>query len=176
MKRLLTATETVAAFFLLLIAMLAAGNVFLRDVFSMSVPDWYDGSRLLQGIALFWGFALATFYGSHICVDIAWEHLKAPGRRRLDLLATAITLAFLIPMAWMVWVKVMNTGTQGTSDLRMPIAYFYAVAAVGAVMSVVLAALRIVYLWKNDAAALSPVSLDNADPAAHPNREDLGGS
>ncbi len=162
MKRLLTATETVAAFFLLLIALLAAGNVFLRDIFSLSIPDWYDASRLLQGIALFWGFALATYYGSHICVDIVWENMKAPGRRWLDLVATAITLAFLIPMAWMVWVKVSNTGTQGTSDLRMPIVYFYAIAAVGAVMSAVLAGLRIVHLWKGDEAALRPVAIDNS--------------
>lgn len=162
MKRLLTATETVAAFFLLLIALLAAGNVFLRDIFSLSIPDWYDTSRLLQGIALFWGFALATYYGSHICVDIVWEHMKTPGRRWLDLVATGITLAFLIPMAWMVWVKVMNTGTQGTSDLRMPIVYFYGVAAVGAIAAVLLAGVRMVRLWQGDEASLRPVSIDNA--------------
>ncbi|MES2974326.1 MAG: TRAP transporter small permease [Pseudomonadota bacterium] len=162
MKRLLSATETVAAFFLLLIALLAAGNVFLRDVFSLSIPDWYDGSRLLQGIALFWGFALATYYGSHICVDIVWEHLKPPGRRWLDLLATAITLAFLIPMAWMVWVKVGGTGTQGTSDMRMPIVWFYAFAAVGAVAGVLLGIVRMVRLWQGDEAALKPVQIGNA--------------
>jgi TRAP-type C4-dicarboxylate transport system permease small subunit len=164
MKRLLSATETVAAFFLLLIALLAAGNVFLRDVFSLSIPDWYDGSRLLQGIALFWGMALATYYGSHICVDIVWEHLKTPGRRWLDLLATGITLAFLLPMAWMVWVKVANTGTQGTSDLRMPIVWFYAFAAVGAVMAAVLAILRLVRLWQGNEAALRQAAVDGAAP------------
>ncbi len=162
MKRLLSATETVAAFFLLLIALLAAGNVLLRDLFSLSIPDWYDGSRLLQGIALFWGVALATFYGSHICVDIVWENLKPGGRRSLDLVATAITLAFLAPLAWMVWVKVSNTGTQGTSDLRLPMVWFYAVAAVGISMATVLAAVRIWLLWKRDEATLSPVSIDDA--------------
>ncbi len=162
MKRLLSATETVAAFFLLLIALLAAGNVFLRDVFSLSIPDWYDGSRLLQGIALFWGFALSTYYGSHICVDIVWEHLKPPGRRWLDLVATGITLAFLIPMAWMVWVKVMNTGTQGTSDMRLPIVWFYAFAAVGAVAGVLLAAVRMLRLWQGDEASLKPAHADGS--------------
>lgn len=156
MKRLLAATETVAAFFLLAIALLTSGNVILRDLFSLSIPDWYDGARLLLGIALFWGVALATYYGSHICVDIVWEHLSERGRRGLDLLATAITLAFLLPLAWMVWVKVGNTGTQGTSDLRMPIVYFYAVAAVGAVVAAVLAVVRLSKLARGREAELRP--------------------
>jgi hypothetical protein len=112
MKRLLSAIETVAAGFLLLIALLTASNVLLRDLFSVQIPDWYDGSRLIQGIALFWGVALATYYGSHICVDIVWEHLKPHNRRRLDLAATTVTLAFLLPFAWMLWQKVGSTGSQ----------------------------------------------------------------
>ncbi len=148
MRRLLSATETVAALFLLLIALLTAGNVLLRDVFSVQIPDWFDGSRMLQGIALFWGFALATYYGSHICVDILWEHLKPGGRRAVDIIATAVTLAFMVPMAWMVWVKIGGTGTQGTMDLRLPLKWFYSVAAVGATVAAVLALVRLVLLLK----------------------------
>jgi TRAP-type C4-dicarboxylate transport system permease small subunit len=146
MNRILAATEMVAAFFLLAIALLTAGNVLLRDVFSVQIPDWFDGSRMLQGIALFWGVALTTYYGSHICVDLLWEHLGRRGRRWIDLLATLIVLAFLGPMAWMVWVKVGSTGTQGTMDLRLPLVWFYGFAAVGAVVAALLAAVRIVYL------------------------------
>ncbi|MGA0571305.1 TRAP transporter small permease [Variovorax sp. VNK109] len=163
MKKLLSATETVAAFFLLAIALLAAGNVLLRDLFSMSIPDWYDGSRLLQGIALFWGVALATYYGSHICVDIVWEHLKDNGRRALDVIATVVTLAFLAPLAWMVWVKVGNTGTQGTMDLRLPMVWFYAVAAVGMTVAALLCVVRIVRLLQRDEASLRPVPIANAE-------------
>jgi len=154
MKRLLSATETVAAFFLLAIALLTAGNVILRDLFSLSIPDWFDGSRMLQGIALFWGVALATYYGSHICVDIVWEHLKPAGRRWLDILATTVTFAFLAPLAYMVWVKVAGTGTQGTMDLRMPLVWFYSVAAVGAGVAALLALVRIVQLWQGRAVSL----------------------
>jgi len=148
MRRLLAATETVAALFLLVIALLTAGNVLLRDLFSVQIPDWFDGSRMLQGIALFWGFALATYYGSHICVDILWEHLKPRGRRAVDIMATAVTFAFMVPMAWMVWVKVGGTGTQGTMDLRMPLQWFYSVAAIGATVAAVLALVRLVLLLK----------------------------
>jgi len=167
MKRLLSATESVAALFLLLIALLTAGNVVLRGVFSVQIPDWYDGARMLQGIALFWGMALATYYGSHICVDLLWEHLEARGRRRLDVAATLIVLAFLAPMAWMVWTKVLSTGTQGTSDLRLPLVWFYAVAAVGATMAAVLAAVRIMLLWRRQESKLQANPIDDLPEEAH---------
>lgn len=146
MKRLLSWTETIAALFLLAIALLIAANVVLRDVLSIQIPDWFDGSKLMQGIALMWGFAVATYYGSHICVDILWEHLGKGGQRVLDLLSTAVTMAFLALTAWMVWTKVLNTGSQTTSDLQLPIVYFYAVAALGVVAAAALAVLRLVRL------------------------------
>lgn len=146
MKRLLSATETAAALFLLAIALLTAGNVLMRDVLSVQIPDWFDASKLMQGIALFWGFAIATYYGSHICVDIVWEHLSLEGRRWLDIAGTFVTLIFLAVMAWMVWVKVLSTGTQTTSDLQLPIRYFYAIAALGVCASVLLALMRLVRL------------------------------
>jgi TRAP-type C4-dicarboxylate transport system permease small subunit len=146
MKRLLSTTETVAALFLLGIALLTAGNVLLRNVFNLQIPDWFDGAKLLQGIALFWGFAVATYYGTHICVDIVWEHLHPEGRRWLDIVASLVTAAFLGFMAWMVWIKVGSTGTQTTSDLQWPLRYFYALAACGVCAAFVLAGLRVVRL------------------------------
>jgi TRAP-type transport system small permease protein len=148
MNRVLQGTENIAAFFLLLIAVLVTANVTLRYVFSIQIPDWFDFSRQLQAIALFWGIALATYRAGHICVDALWEHFGRVGRRRLDLLATGITLLFLLPMAWMTWVKVATTGTQATSDLRLPLPPFYAVSALGVTAAVVLAAWRLWDLWR----------------------------
>lgn len=148
MNRFLHASENLAALFLLLIALLITTNVVLRYAFSIQIPDWFDFSRQLQAIALFWGIAIATYRAGHICVDIVWEYLGVAGRRRLDLVATIITLLFLVPMAWMIWVKVASTGTQATSDLRLPLVYFYAVSAVGASVAVILAAKRIWELFR----------------------------
>jgi TRAP-type C4-dicarboxylate transport system permease small subunit len=164
MKRLFSAIETVAALFLLLIALITAGNVLLRYAFSMQIPDWFDGTQMLQGIAMFWGIALATYYGTHIGVDIVWEHLGEKGQRRMDLLATALTAAFLVPLAWMVWVKVGGTGSQGTMDLRLPLQWFYSVAAVGASVAAVLALVRLMHLWQGRAASPEPV--DDEPPGA----------
>lgn len=161
MKRLLAATETVAAFFLLAIALLTAFNVALRDLFAVQIPDWFDGTKLLMGIALFWGIAVATYHAGHICVDIVWEHLKARGRRVLDLVAGLVTLAFLAPMAWMVWSKVLASGTQATSDLRLPLVWFTSIAAAGAVAAALLALARLVELARGgDAEADEPEAAD----------------
>lgn len=144
MRRLLTAIETVAALSLLLIALLTAANVALRDLLSVQIPDWYDGSKLLMAIALFWGIAIATYQAGHICVDVVWEHLARRGRRWLDLIAGSVTLAFLVPMAWMVWSKVLSSGTQATTDLRLPLMWFTSIAAAGAVAAAVLGVARLI--------------------------------
>lgn len=158
MKRLLAATETVAALLLLCIALLTAGNVLLRDVLSIQIPDWFDGSKLLQGIALFWGFALATYYGSHICVDIVWEHVSPRWQKLLDLLSTLLTGVFMAFLAWMVWVKVGRTGSQTTSDLQLSLIPFFSAAAVGICAAVLLAVLRLHRLWQEQPIEDNPES------------------
>lgn len=156
MNRLLRASENIAALVLLLIALLIASNVALRYTMSVQIPDWFDVSRLLQAIAIFWGIALTTYRGTHICVDVLWENLGPRGRRLVDLFATTVTLVFLVPMAWMVWVKVRTTGTQGTMDLRLPLIYFYFVAGLGATAAVFLAAKRIWELFLRGEPATAP--------------------
>ena len=146
MNRLLSIVEYTAAGFLLAVALLTFGNVIFRDVLQSQIPDWFDLSRQLQGIAMFWGIAIATYRGSHICVDISWEHASARGRRLIDIVATAVTLAFLAPLAWMVWVKLGSTGTQTTSDLRLPLVWFFAVSAAGVTATALLAAARLMLL------------------------------
>lgn len=149
MKKLLDTTESVAAFFLLAICVLTAGNVVVRNAMAAQVPDWYDGSRLLLGISIFWGIAIATYRGGHICVDALWEHLGPRNRVRVDTLAALLTWAFLCPLAWMVWVKVGGTGEQATSDLRLPMVWFYSLAALGASAAAVLSTVRVLQMWRH---------------------------
>jgi TRAP-type C4-dicarboxylate transport system permease small subunit len=164
MKRLLAVTETVAAVFLLLIALLTAANVALRDLASVQIPDWFDGTKLLMAIALFWGIAVATYHAGHIAVDIVWEHLRAPGRRVLDIVAGIVTLAFLVPMAWMVFAKVLASGTQATTDLRLPLMWFKSIAACGAVAAAVLALARVIELVRGREPQAQPVGEERDGP------------
>lgn len=146
MKRLLSAIETLAALSLLVIALVTATNVAVRYAFGWQIPDWFDGTQMLLGIAMFWGIALATWYGTHIAVDLLWEALGARGKRAVDIVATLVTVGFLVPLAWMVWVKVGGTGSQGTMDLRLPLKWFYSAAALGATVAAVLSVARLVLL------------------------------
>ncbi len=156
MDRFLRSVENLAAFFLLLIALLVTANVTIRYTLSWQIPDWYDFSRQLQAIAIFFGIALTTYRACHICVDIVWEHLGKRGRWVLDLVAIIVTLLFLVPTAWMIWVKVSSTGTQATSDLRVPLVPFYVVSAIGATLAMLLAAARIIELVRGTAIESDP--------------------
>ena len=147
LDKILSVTESVAAFFLLLVAALTFSNVCIRYLFATQIPDWFDLSKQFQAIAILWGIAITTYRGSHICVDILWEHSNRAWKRRIDLFATTTTLALLAPMAWMIWVMVGNMGSEATSDLRLPLRYFYSIAAVGAVAAAILAAKRVLRLY-----------------------------
>jgi len=147
LNKILAFTESVAALFLLLVAALTFFNVCVRYLFHTQIPDWFDLSKQFQAIAILWGIALATYRGSHICVDILWEHCGGVWRRRIDLFATAVVLLLLAPMAWMIFGMVGNMGSEVTSDLRIPLRYFYSVAALGAVAAAILAAKRIIELY-----------------------------
>ena len=147
LDKILAVTESVAAFFLLLVAVLTFSNVGARYLFHTQIPDWFDLSKQFQAIAIMWGIAIATYRGSHICVDIVWEHSGSAWRRRIDLIATGVTLLLLAPMAWMIISMVGNMGSEATSDLRIPLHYFYAIAAVGTVAAAILAAKRMLVLF-----------------------------
>ena len=151
LDKILAITEAVAALFLLLVAALTFFNVCVRYLFDTQIPDWFDLSKQFQAIAILWGIALATSRGSHICVDIVGEHSGSAWRRRIDLFATGVTLLLLAPMAWMIFGMVGNMGTEATSDLRIPLYYFYTIAAVGAVAAAVLAAKRMLMLYADRA-------------------------
>ena len=146
MKRLLTVTESISAFFLLAIALLTFGNVLARELLQTQIPDWFDLSKQLQGIAIFWGIAIATYRGAHICVDLSWEWANSAGKRWIDIIATLFILLFLWPLAWMVWSKLGSTGSQTTSDLRLPLVWFYAASAAGVTATATLAVVRLVQL------------------------------
>lgn len=151
MKRLLAAIESISALFLLAIALLTFSNVLARELFQTQIPDWFDLSKQLQGIAIFWGIAIATYRGGHICVDLSWECANEAGKRWIDIIATLCLLGFLVPLAWMVWSKLGSTGTQTTSDLRLPLVWFYAVSAAGVTATAAMASVRLVQLVRGTA-------------------------
>src|SRR5918998_2568683 len=88
-------TEKAAGAFLGAIALVTFLSVTLRATLGFAIPDGFDVSRLMLAVAMFWGIASTSYRNEHIQVDILWQLLPPAGRRRLDMVATAITLAFM---------------------------------------------------------------------------------
>jgi TRAP-type C4-dicarboxylate transport system permease small subunit len=149
-NKFVSIVEKIAGSFLLAIALLTFGSVLLRYVFATQIPDWFDFSKLFQGIAIFWGIACVCFRNEHIMVDLLWEKSNDERKRQIDLAATAILLMFLLLMAWMLGAKVIQSAqsTQATSDLRLPIGPFHVAAWLGVVAAVVTTIFRFINVWR----------------------------
>ena len=146
MNRLVILVERLAGLFLGLVAAITFVSVVLRYFFNIGVPDWFAFAAAFQAVAIFWGMASTTYRGSHIAVDVLWEALRPPARRRLDIVATTISAIFLLLWAWMLGRKVlqdMTSSTEVTSDLRVPVWIFAVTAAVGIVLAAALVLLRL---------------------------------
>jgi TRAP-type transport system small permease protein len=150
MDKFVAIVEKIAGSFLLAVAVLTFGSVFLRYVFATQIPDWFDFSKLLQGIAIFWGIACVCFRNEHIMVDLLWEKSNDDRKRLIDLIATSVLLIFLVLMAWILGVKVLQSvqSTQATSDLRIPIGPFHVVAWLGIVAASITTVMRLVNVWR----------------------------
>ena len=71
-ERFIALIELTAAGFLAVVTALTFVSVILRYFFSWAIPDSYDLTRLLLGILIFWGMAVASYRGDHISVDLLW--------------------------------------------------------------------------------------------------------
>lgn len=131
--RLIASLEIAAGSFLLAVAVITVVMVLLRKVFSASIPDWFDLSRLLQAIAITWGISLAAIEGGHICVDVIWEKAGAAWKRRIEVFAGAIEFVFYGAFAAMFFAAVQMAAEKGlvTQELRVAVWPFYGLAALG---------------------------------------------
>ena len=109
LEKLVRAIELGASAFLAAVTGVMFVSVFLRYLFSWSIPDSYDFVRLVLGILILWGLAGTSYRGEHITVDLLWGALPRGGRIALDIFATVVTLAGLGVFAWMMGTKVLST-------------------------------------------------------------------
>ncbi len=146
MENVIRNVERTAGFFLLAIAVLTFLSVAGRYLFSVQVPDAFDFTKLIQGIAIFWGIACATWRNDHIVVDLLWEHVSPANQRRIDIAATVVLLLFIAGIVFMlgsrVWPDLANS-SQSTSDLRLRIAPFHALAWLGMLAALFLGCVRL---------------------------------
>jgi TRAP-type C4-dicarboxylate transport system permease small subunit len=140
--------ERTAAIFLAVVTALMFVSVFLRYLFSWSIPDSYDFMRLMLGVVVLWGIASVSYRGEHITVDLIWGMLPRGARKAMDIFSTTVTLVAIGFFAWMMGTKVLSTRTDNvlTYDLQLPVWVYYLVAWIGLAAAVVLLAVRLVRL------------------------------
>jgi TRAP-type transport system small permease protein len=146
--RFIDVIEVAAAGFLAVVTLLTFVSVFLRYLFAWSIPDAYDFSRLLLGILIFWGMAVASYRGDHITVDLLWSAAPPRAQRAMDVFAALVTLIAMAAFTWMFAEKVINTRADhvGTFDLRQPVWIYFLIAWVGLAAAILLLVLRTVRL------------------------------
>lgn len=142
--RFIDVIEVTAAGFLAVVTLLVFVSVFLRYFFAWSIPDSYDFTRLLLGILIFWGMAVASYRGDHISVDLLWSVAPPLAKRAMDVFSALVTLLAMAAFTWMFAEKVLNTRLDhvGTFDLRQPVWIYYFVAWIGLASSILLLLLR----------------------------------
>jgi TRAP-type C4-dicarboxylate transport system permease small subunit len=145
--RVVTLVEYGAAAFLALVTTLTFVSMIMRYLFAAPIPDTYDFTTLMVGIAIFWGLACACWRGEHIQVDLFWGMLPRRAQMVVDVIATLVLLGFVAVLTWMVFVRVAETSRSGmtTADFNLPIWPFYAAAWLGLGLAVVVLA---AYLYR----------------------------
>ena len=158
LDRIIDAIEVTAAAFLAIVTANIFVAVILRYFFNTGIPDSYDFGRLLLGILIFWGIAVASYRGDHITVDLLWGACPPAVRRVMDIFANAVSLAAMAVLTWMVGGKVISTYADNvqTFDVNLPVWIAYLVAWIGIATSIVLLVVRTVRLILRDAEAATP--------------------
>jgi TRAP-type C4-dicarboxylate transport system permease small subunit len=142
--RFIDLIEMTAAGFLAVVTLLTFVSVILRYFFSWAIPDSYDFTRLLLGILIFWGMAVASYRGDHITVDLLWSAVPPWAKRAMDVFSALVTLVAILAFTWMFAEKVIDTRNAGTGtfDLRQPVWVYYFIAWIGLASAVLLLVLR----------------------------------
>jgi TRAP-type transport system small permease protein len=146
--RFIDLIEVTAAGFLAVVTLLTFVSVILRYFLSWAIPDSYDVTRLLLGILIFWGMAVASYRGDHITVDLLWSAVNRHVQRAMDVFSALVTLVGMTTFTWMMAEKVIGTRADhvGTFDLRQPVWIYYFVAWIGLASSILLLIVRTVRL------------------------------
>jgi TRAP-type C4-dicarboxylate transport system permease small subunit len=144
MNRFISIVEKTAGYFIGIVAALTFAEAVLRYVFNSHIPDGFVIGQLMQGIAICWGIATATYADRHITVDVVYAVGPNWLRRTFDMFGYTLNLIFLTAFGVATTYKVYDIYHAGqiSSEILMPLWYGYTLASIGIVAAVILAALR----------------------------------
>lgn len=144
MNRIVAIVEKTAGYFIAVLAAVTFTEAVLRYVFNSHIPDGFVVGQLMQGIAICWGIATATYADRHITVDLVYAFGPNWMRRVFDVFGYTLNLIFLSIFGYAISYKVYDIYEAGqiSSEILMPLWYGYTLASLGIVAAVVMAAIR----------------------------------
>jgi TRAP-type C4-dicarboxylate transport system permease small subunit len=130
--------------FIGILALITVGEAILRYGFNSHIPDGFIIGQTLQGIAICWGIATATYADRQITVDVLYEIVGPPMKRMFDVLAYTINLLFIALFGYAITFKVYDILRAGeiSAELHIPIWTGYTLASLGILAAVATAVIR----------------------------------
>lgn len=146
LEKVILFIDGAAAIFLAIVTALTFVAVVVRYGFAGHVPGTFDIGRLLLGVAIFWGVAVAAYGRKHIQVDILWLALPDRAKGLVNLFADLVFLAFMSVLAVMFWRQTMMVMRSREVMFELPILVwpFYFLAWLGVAMTVLVLFARLV--------------------------------
>jgi TRAP-type C4-dicarboxylate transport system permease small subunit len=144
MNAFVTIVERTAGYFIGFLALITVSEAVLRYVLNSHIPDGFVIGQTMQGIAICWGIATATYADRHITVDVLYELVGKRTRRVFDVAAYTINLLFLALFGYATTFKVYDILKAGeiSAELRIPIWTGYTLASLGVLAAVATGAIR----------------------------------
>lgn len=144
MERVINLIEKIAGYALGTLAIITFSEAILRYGFSSHIPDGFVVGQMMQGIAICWGIATATYADRHITVDILYTFGTDRMRRIFDVVGYTVNLAFITAFGYAITFKVFDILEAGeiSNDLAVPLWTGYTLASVGIVAAVITAGIR----------------------------------
>ena len=144
MNQFVSVVERCAGYFVGVLALITVSEAFLRYMFNAHIPDGFVIGQTMQGIAICWGIATATYADRNITVDILHELATARVRRFFDLFAYTINFLFMALFGYAMTFKVFDILKAGeiSNELRFPIWTGYTLASLGILAAVATAGIR----------------------------------
>ena len=120
--RVILLIERVAGLVLGLVTLLIVASAIGRYLLASPMPDAFDLSRLVLGVAIAWGLASLGYHGTHIKVDLLAQSLPRRLRVPLNAFAWLVLLGFTVLLTWKIGEKSLDALTSGeaTMELRLP--------------------------------------------------------
>ena len=144
MNTFVSIVERTAGYLIGILAVITFSEAILRYAFNMHIPDGFIIGQTMQGIAICWGIATATYADRQVTVDILYEMVGRGVRRAMDVAAYSVNLMFLGLFGYAMTFKVFDILAAGeiSTELRIPIWTGYTLASLGVLAAVATAGIR----------------------------------